>query len=51
MFLLVTTISNCFWCFLIILMFVIKSNNSEKNTYQFVIFYIKKVQQKKDINF
>lgn len=42
MFLLVTTINNCFWCFLIILMFVIKSNNSEKNPYQIVIFLYQK---------
>lgn len=51
MFLLVTTINNCFWCFLIILMLVIKSIKSEKKPYQIVIFYIKKVQQKKYINF
>lgn len=47
MFLLVTTINNCFWCFLIILMFVIKSNNSEKNPYQIVIFYIKKYNKRR----
>lgn len=47
MFLLVTTINHCFWCFLIILMFVIKSNNSEKNPYQIVIFYIKKYNKRR----
>lgn len=49
MFLLVTTINYCFWCFLIILMFVIKSNNSEKKSLSNRDFFISKKYNKRRI--